>query len=79
MTPRERAQTINECISLVFMVAFVLEERYHWRDKLVERTKELRKQRQERYRAERTERFEVWSTNLRRAEVAQLEDVWARP
>jgi hypothetical protein len=78
MTDREKWQTLNEVLTTLFMVAWLMDERYRWRDKLAERIRDRWRERRSERQRQLTEEFEEWEAKVQADAVAWLEELWER-
>jgi hypothetical protein len=78
MTQREKWQTINEVLTTLFMIAFVLDERYKWRDKASDRARDRWRERRAARRRCLTAKFDELVATEQAAQVRVLEELWSR-
>ena len=75
MTKRDWKKEL-EAVYLVFFMAFILEQRYGWVSKLSDGVRAWLRRRDEAFRAEMSERFDLWYSDVvraRRDEIDKLE------
>jgi hypothetical protein len=74
-TPTRDWKKELEAVYLIFFMAFILEQRYQWASKLSDGIRGWLRRRDEAFRAEMAERFDLWYAQEDQARNAEIEEL----